>query len=665
MESNKIIKKVVATSLALILTTASVSPVFAYSKDETVYTKINNSGETIKTTVSEHLQNTEQNQTLKDLSELLGITNVNGDEKFNQNGENLEWEANSNDIYYQGNTDKELPLDCSIKYELDGNEISPNDLIGKSGKVKISLEYKNKEAHIINVNGTDTTMYTPFVVVTGTVMDNEKVKNVKITNGKVVDNGKKTLVLGITCPGLKESLGLENNDKIDFEIPEKIEMEFDAQDFEMENIISYATPKVLDNDDIINLDKLDSLYSDVSTLSDSSKQLVVGTNALKEGTNTLEKGAQTLDSGVLSAYNGSSQIQSQVKQAINNLKADNSDALDANTITQIGAQAAIQAQLSSSEKEAIGAQAASQASSQIQSQKSAIEAKASAEAKKTVESEKSSIKKLAVSQAQLTTTQQQSLEKVMEDYLAKNPVYDSLTQAQQEGLLQTILPALIGIVQNSIDTTAGETAYGTAVQISQDTASTTASTTAGEVAGSVANTTAQTVAEQTAIQAAKQTAKQTASQVANEVKRSAQNSVISQMGALETGLSSLTSGLSEIKTGTSSLVSGTSTLNEGAQTLATGMATFDNEGIQKIADAVNGDVKDLQTRVEKLKDLAKEYNTFAGKDENSEGTVKFIFLIDSLKKDKENSNTTEAVISGNTLVTNNDNKNTTNETSSK
>lgn len=359
MESNKIIKKVVATSLALILTTASVSPVFAYSKDETVYTKINNSGETIKTTVSEHLQNTEQNQTLKDLSELLGITNVNGDEKFNQNGENLEWEANSNDIYYQGNTDKELPLDCSIKYELDGNEISPNDLIGKSGKVKISLEYKNKEAHIINVNGTDTTMYTPFVVVTGTVMDNEKVKNVKITNGKVVDNGKKTLVLGITCPGLKESLGLENNDKIDFEIPEKIEMEFDAQDFEMENIISYATPKVLDNDDIINLDKLDSLYSDVSTLSDSSKQLVVGTNALKEGTNTLEKGAQTLDSGVLSAYNGSSQIQSQVKQAINNLKADNSDALDANTITQIGAQAAIQAQLSSSEKEAIGAQAAS------------------------------------------------------------------------------------------------------------------------------------------------------------------------------------------------------------------------------------------------------------------------------------------------------------------
>ena len=57
---------------------------------------------------------------------------------------------------------------------------------------------------------------------------------------------------------------------------------------------------------------------------------------------------------------------------------------------------------------------------------------------------------------------------------------------------------------------------------------------------------------------------------------------------------------------------------------------------------VNGDVKDLQTRVEKLQDLANEYNRFAGKDEEAEGTTQFIFVVDSLKKDskKEESNKT-------------------------
>ena len=58
-------------------------------------------------------------------------------------------------------------------------------------------------------------MYVPFVVATGTMFDNTKIKNVTVTNGKVVDNGNKTLVAALSCPGLVESLGLEDDVDID------------------------------------------------------------------------------------------------------------------------------------------------------------------------------------------------------------------------------------------------------------------------------------------------------------------------------------------------------------------------------------------------------------------------------------------------------------------
>ena len=209
MNNKKIMSKVIASSLVLALGTINAVPVFAYSKDETVYTKANANGSSYQTIVSEHLKNSDNAELLKDMSTLLNIKNTNGDEEASQNGTSLEWKTSGNDIYYQGNTDKELPLDCTIKYELNGEEIAPNDLIGKSGSVKITIEYTNKEERFVNINGKNEKMYVPFVVMAGTMLDNTKMKNIEVTNGKVLDNGQKTVVVGLACPGLIESLGLD------------------------------------------------------------------------------------------------------------------------------------------------------------------------------------------------------------------------------------------------------------------------------------------------------------------------------------------------------------------------------------------------------------------------------------------------------------------------
>lgn len=117
----------------------------------------------------------------------------------------------------------------SYKYELDGNEVEAKDIVGKTGKVKITLEYTNNEVHTVKVNEKNVKMYTPFVVVAGTIFDNTENSNIKISSGKVIENGNKTIAIGLAVPGMQESLGI-SSDK--FNIPSNIEFEMDAKDFE-------------------------------------------------------------------------------------------------------------------------------------------------------------------------------------------------------------------------------------------------------------------------------------------------------------------------------------------------------------------------------------------------------------------------------------------------
>ena len=124
MDKNKMFTKIIATSLIFSIGVISASDVMAYTKEETVYSKLDSQGNSYDTVVSEHIKNTEKEQLLKDMSELLDITNVNGNEEFKQNENSLEWQACGNDIYYQGKTNKSLPISSKITYTLDGEEIS-------------------------------------------------------------------------------------------------------------------------------------------------------------------------------------------------------------------------------------------------------------------------------------------------------------------------------------------------------------------------------------------------------------------------------------------------------------------------------------------------------------------------------------------------------------
>ena len=183
-------------------------PVAAFTKDETVYSNAKANGEKYKSIVTTHLGNTEEEEILRDLTDLLKIENTNGDETFKQEGNTLIWDANKKDIYYKGETEKKLPIDIEVKYELNGEEIDPEEIAGKSGEVRVTMQFTNNESNQKWINGRYETIYTPFVVAAGTYINNNNNKNIQIENGKLIDDGSKTFAIGLAFPGMQESLDL-------------------------------------------------------------------------------------------------------------------------------------------------------------------------------------------------------------------------------------------------------------------------------------------------------------------------------------------------------------------------------------------------------------------------------------------------------------------------
>lgn len=283
-------KKVISSVLLGTICTYTL-PVMANTKDETVYSKVNQKGENYSTIVSEKISNNSNSDLLEDITNLLNIENTNGEETFERSGDKIIWKSKGNKIQYQGTSDKELPVQMNIKYELNGNEISADEIAGKSGKVKVTIEYINNDVHDVKVNGRWTKMYTPFVAIAGTIIDNKNNENITVTSGKIVDNGNRTVVAGIAMPGMKESLNIKSND---IEIPDTIEIAMDAKDFEMGNIMTYVTPKILEEGDLKILDDVDKIYSKVNELQNASVQLVDGSKALQDGATRLNTGISML-----------------------------------------------------------------------------------------------------------------------------------------------------------------------------------------------------------------------------------------------------------------------------------------------------------------------------------------------------------------------------------
>ena len=313
--------------------TASAAPsdtqeeVKEISKDETVYVIAGADGSVKKIIVSDWIKNSLGEKTIGDSTALNDVENVKGNETFTDNGSGSRvWDAEGNDIYYQGNIDKELPVAMKVSYTLDGKSISPEELKGKSGRVTIRYDYENKQVETVRINDRDEKIYVPFAILTGMILDNDTFRNIQVSNGKLINDGSRTIVAGLAFPGLQEDLGI---DKETFEIPDHIEITADAEKFSLGMTVTVATnelfsqlsPEKLDDLGDLNgsleeledgmhqlIDGSSKLYDGLCTLLDKSGELADGIDRLAAGAKSLKDGAAALDSGAGQLQNGAEKL---------------------------------------------------------------------------------------------------------------------------------------------------------------------------------------------------------------------------------------------------------------------------------------------------------------------------------------------------------------------
>ena len=631
-------------------------------KDETVYVIAGSDGSPEKIIVSEWLKNTEKASKLEDSSELKNIKNVKDNAKYVIDKDNMKvWTAEGKDVYYQGEIDKKLPVDISVSYTLDGKNVSAKELAGKSGRVTIKYSYKNNEARTVNVDGQSLTMYVPFSVVTGLVLDDKAFSNVEVTNGRVINDGKRNIVMGFALPGMKENLGDAANS---LNLPETFEVTADVKNFSVETSISVVSSELFANVSSDKLSSLDGIKSQLDEFANSANKLADGSSQLYDGLGTLLEKAGEIKTGTLKLYRGAVSLNDGAKQFVagtdelykgtgelneglqalsskseqlNNGAAQIFDSLIAQANTELSARGLGAVSMTKDNYSSV-------LTSIIKNMDEGnVRAIATQKARQTVEAQ------VHQNEAQIAAVVTEKIkEQVLQNVLNASGI--SMTvEAYKNALASGTIPASVAQqIDNAV-----------AAQMSSEQVQ---STIQAKVNAEINNQIEQAMNSPAVVQGIEEAvakAKTGASsltalkgqldkynqfyqglrQYTEGVDKAAKGSKKINYGVgqlaekskeLQAGAATLEAGIKALMAGGDKLVGGVSQLNDGAKTLSEGMNRFNKEGVQKIVELFNGRFGELSARLKAMSDMAKSYDNFAGKTEGTKSNVKFVYKTSSI-----------------------------------
>ena len=625
-------------------------------KDETVYVFAGADGSTNKIIVSDWLKNPDGESSLKDFSELKNIENVKGDETFSLSGKEVTWNADGNDIYYQGEISKELPISMNIKYTLDGKEVSPKELAGKSGHVVIRYEYTNNQLEKVELNGKEQEVYVPFAVLTGMVLDNDIFKNVEVTNGKLINDGNRSAVVGMAFPSLQENLKI---DKDKFEIPDYFEVSADVKNFSLTNTVTLATNEVFNNISFSKSDELSNLSDSMTKLSDAMTQLMdgssklydgldslltksnelvsginslsAGSDKLKNGVQSLSSGANTLSDGTKSLYSGLSELQSnsaelnagaeQVFESLLSMAADqlNQAGLEVPELTISNYQTVLNSVLSGLNEDTVTTQAKAKVTAAVNAQRSAVEAKVTEAVRAEVLGKVLASMNMTLEQYQqgvaagvITSAQQAQINGAVDAQMSTDSVKAVISSKTDEQINM-----LIEQNMQSADVQA---------QISQGIDSVNAGRNSITALIDQLNSYNEFYTGLSAYTSGVDSAKAGAEKL-----NTGAASLSSGAKDLSAGINELNNGIKKIKDNTPALIDGVKQLRDGAKSLNEGIVKLNNDGITKLINAVDGNFSGLFERVDYTLQASEKYRSFSGITDDTNGTVKFVYRTEAIK----------------------------------
>ena len=682
------------------------------SKDETVYVLAGADGSVQKIIVSDWIKNALKEDSIADKSALSDIENVKGNETYTLDGSNMTvWDAEGNDIYYQGSIEKELPVAMTVSYKFDGKSISADELAGKSGKVTIRFDYENRQYETVNIDGKNEKIYVPFGMLTGMLLDSDTFRNVEVSNGKLLNDGDRTAVIGIAFPGLQENLGIDK-DKV--EIPDYVEITADVTDFELGMTVTIATNEIFNELDAAKIDSADGLTSSLNELTDGMQQLMDGSSALYDGLctlldksgelvtgiETLANGAKSLKDGAASLDEGAAQLQkgaADLSSGLNTLASNNAslnggakqvfDTLLSTATAQINAAGisvptltienyadTLNSVIASLDETAVYNQALAQVTAAVEENRPLIEQKVTAAVREQVEAQVTATVHEQVSTGVTAAVREQVSEQVIQTAagMSKSDYEAAVSAGMVSQETQNDVSSAIEAQMQTDDVKALiETNTTAKMESDEIKAAVKANTDAQMQTEAVQKTISdnvelqvkQAISENMAsdeVQAKLTAASEGAKSIialktsldsynafylglltyTGGVASAADGAATLASGAadlkngtaqLKDGAAALYDGILQLKNGTPALVDGVSQLKDGAMQLSDGLKKFNEEGIQKIVDLIDGDLDNVVARLRATVDVSKNYRNFSSISDGMDGQVQFIYRTDEIK----------------------------------
>ena len=642
-------------------------------KSETVYAVMDANGNTTDVSVSEWLKNEGKSNNLSDYSNLKNIKNTSGDEKMSRDGNKLVWAAKGKDIHYTGDYDGELPVKVKVSYYLNGTKVSADEIAGKKGNVKIRFDYDINDS--VKENGYSLTR--PYAIVSAVVLSNDNFTNVTVNNGKAVNDGNSTAVVGIALPGMSDNLQINELD-----IPDHVTINAKTTNFEIDGTYTVADSGFMNDVDTTKLDdatgQIDELESALDKLSDASKKLVDGSSKLakgantlansssqiEEGTETLKDGTKSLKTGVKSLSDGADKLvtgaqdlssgTTQLKEgteALNSsvngadgLAGDNGSAkklsagaarVDAG-IKQMGETLAAQnAKLAQTAKsisdnldgvntEKVNAPSSADVDGALETAIKAAEASGDQD---TINALKNAKEKLGTYETNVNDTVSSvntDKQKISAANQAAKGMYQSIASSSNDDLKK--------LQDGADELKAGTQALDTAVNVGGTKADGTKVPSLSKAVAGLNSGAAQLDAGVNGY-TDKEGKFHPGALLGLQSLQAGIKVDTKDKTSLVTGVNKLDAGAGKMVTYMGQLTEGAENLSDGADTLASGMATFNKTGIQKLVSAMNdSDIKSTVNRVKATLDAASDGSFIGGKEDGQSGESKIIFKTDEVKK---------------------------------
>ena len=585
---------------------------------ETVYVIANADGSAKKVIVSQKYDPDDPNAAQEAQSSLTDAQNV------------------KDDNCWQGTTDKPLPVTMHITYTLDGKSVSADALAGKSGHVTMRFDYENTQYETKTIAGKSQRIYVPFAVLTGAILDSDNFRNVSVTNGKLVDDGDHTVVVGMAFPGLQENLALDT-DKL--EIPSYVEVSADVTDFSIETTLTVVTNSVFNDVDEDKLDKdaLDELSDDLDKLTDAMEQLMDGSDELFDGLDTLldkshdlADGVGQLSSGLKKLDANSAQLNEGAKTVFNTLLDTANKQLQANeslseagitipTLTISNYADVLNGVIAKLDPDSVIAQAEAAARQQVtaavRAQEDTVRAAVTEQVRQNVSDNVTAAVKASVLEGVLKSQGMTQEQYAVADDTVKMAVSSAVDAKMNTAEVQQNISATVSAQMASPEVKAlidQNTEQQISLLIEQ-------------------NMNSETVRAQ--IDAA------TAQASAGAKQLLALRQQLDSYNTFYVGLQTYTAGVAEAAAGAvklnknmPDLIDGVKKLRDGSLELADGIKELNEEGIEKLVDAFDGDLTELSDRLQATIDVSRDYRSFIGSGDSGDG-VKFIFRTDAIEND--------------------------------